>query len=74
MAVAVAADVSPAESKSSQPTRLPLRCAPAVHPNIPKPGTTDPGYSALFGKISTTGVPRPKLASRTAGVVFSELF
>jgi hypothetical protein len=29
--------LSPAESKSSQQTRLPLQCAPAVHPDIPKP-------------------------------------
>src|SRR5437667_3026217 len=70
VAVAVAAGMSPAESKLSQPTRLPLQCAPAVHPNIPQTGTTDPGYSGLFGKISTRGVPRPKLACRTAGVVF----
>src|ERR1700676_4900052 len=74
VAVALAAGVSPAESKSSQLTRLPLQCDPAARPNIPKPGPTDPGYSGLFGKISTTGVPRPKLACRTAGVVFSELF
>ena len=50
MAVAVAVGVSPAESKSSQPTRLPLQCAPAAHPNIAKPGPPILGTVAYSGK------------------------
>jgi len=50
VAVAVAAGMSPAESKLSQPTRLPLQCAPAVHPNIPKPGPPILATAAYSGK------------------------
>jgi hypothetical protein len=48
--VSVAAGVSPAESKSSQPTRLPLQGDPAAHPNLPKPGPPILAAVAYSGK------------------------
>jgi hypothetical protein len=50
VAVALAAGVSPAESKSSQLTRLPLQCDPAARPNIPKPGPPILATVAYSGK------------------------